>query len=61
MLKDMGFNIATIKEIVESENIEVIKSQFENRSAQIKEEMDDLKKTITSPRRLNENDERGCY
>lgn len=32
-LKDMGFNISTIKEIVESDNIEIIKSQFENRSA----------------------------
>ncbi|MBE7150342.1 MerR family transcriptional regulator [Bacillus mycoides] len=46
VLKDMGFNIATIKELVESENIEVIKSQFENRSAQVKEEMDDLKKQL---------------
>ena len=44
VLKDMGFNIATIKELVESENIEVIKSQFENRSAPIKEEMDNLSK-----------------
>ncbi|PGS26200.1 MerR family transcriptional regulator [Bacillus cereus] len=45
-LKDMGFNIATIKEIVASENMEVIKSQFENRSAQIKDEMDDLQKQL---------------
>ncbi len=42
VLKDMGFNIATIKELVDSENIEVIKSQFENRSAQIKEEDESL-------------------
>ncbi|HDR7517659.1 MerR family transcriptional regulator [Bacillus mobilis] len=45
-LKDMGFNISTIKEIVESENMEVIKSRFENRSAQIKGEMDDLQKQL---------------
>ncbi|MED1411189.1 MULTISPECIES: MerR family transcriptional regulator [Bacillus] len=45
-LKDMGFNIATIKEIVESENIEVIKSQFVNRSAQIKEDMNNLEKQL---------------
>lgn len=38
----MGFNIATIKEIVSSKNMEVIKSQFKNRSAQIKDEMDGL-------------------
>ncbi|MEG7843272.1 MerR family transcriptional regulator [Bacillus mobilis] len=46
MLKDMGFNIATIKEIVASDNMEVIKSQFKNRSAQIKGEMDDLQKQL---------------
>ncbi|TCJ78005.1 UNVERIFIED_ORG: MerR family transcriptional regulator [Bacillus cereus] len=46
MLKDMGFNIATIKEIVASDNMEVIKSQFKNRSAQIKVEMDDLQKQL---------------
>ncbi|UYX54839.1 MerR family transcriptional regulator [Bacillus thuringiensis] len=45
-LKDMGFNIAAIKEIVESENIEVIKSQFVNRSAQIKEDMHNLQKQL---------------
>ncbi len=56
----MGFNIATIKEIIECDNIDGIKEQFLNRSAQIKKDMTNLKKTITSPRRLNENDERGC-
>ena len=55
----MGFNIATIKEIIECDNIDGIKEQFLNRSAQIKEDMTNLK-TITSPRRFNENDERGC-
>ena len=32
----MGFNIATIKEIIECDNIDGIKEQFLNRSAQIK-------------------------
>ncbi|OTX90970.1 hypothetical protein BK730_11150 [Bacillus wiedmannii] len=45
-LKDMGFNISTIKEIVESDNIEIIKSQFENRSAQIKDKMNYLQKQL---------------
>ncbi|SCC29965.1 Uncharacterized protein BC05F1_02619 [Bacillus wiedmannii] len=45
-LKNRGFNISTIKEIVESDNIEIIKSQFENRSAQIKDKMNDLQKQL---------------
>ncbi|WP_306008238.1 MerR family transcriptional regulator [Bacillus sp. MMSF_3353] len=45
-LKDMGFNIATIKEIVESDNIDGIKEQFLNRSAQIKENMNNLQKQL---------------
>ncbi|MGH1297951.1 MerR family transcriptional regulator [Bacillus pretiosus] len=45
-LKDMGFNIATIKEIVESDNIDGIKEQFLNRSAQIKEDMNNLQKQL---------------
>ncbi|KPU52521.1 MerR family transcriptional regulator [Bacillus wiedmannii] len=45
-LKDMGFNIATIKEIVESDNIDGIKEQFLNRSAQIKEDINNLQKQL---------------
>ncbi|WP_226545325.1 MerR family transcriptional regulator [Bacillus thuringiensis] len=46
MLKGMGFNIASIKEIVESDNIDGIKEQFLNRSAQIKEDMNNLQKQL---------------
>ncbi len=45
-LKNMGFNIATIKEIIECNNIDGIKEQFLNRSAQIKEDMTNLKKQL---------------
>ncbi|TKI81052.1 MerR family transcriptional regulator, partial [Bacillus wiedmannii] len=45
-LKDMGFNIATIKEIIECDNIDGIKEQFLNRSAQIKEDMTNLQKQL---------------
>ncbi|MES5846506.1 MULTISPECIES: MerR family transcriptional regulator [unclassified Bacillus cereus group] len=45
-LKNMGFNIATIKEIIECDNIDGIKEQFLNRSAQIKEDMTNLKKQL---------------
>ncbi|PGD98103.1 MerR family transcriptional regulator [Bacillus wiedmannii] len=45
-LKNMGFNIATIKKIIECDNIEGIKEQFLNRSAQIKEDMTNLKKQL---------------
>ncbi|EJS69008.1 MerR family transcriptional regulator [Bacillus cereus] len=46
MLKDMGFNIATIKEIIECDNINSVKEQFQNRCAQIKDEMGDLQKQL---------------
>lgn len=39
ILKAMGFNINTIKEIIECDNIDSIKEQFLNRSVQIKEDM----------------------
>lgn len=45
-LKDMGFNIATIKEIIECDNIDSIKEQFLNRSVQIKEDMTNLQKQL---------------
>ncbi|PES62350.1 MerR family transcriptional regulator [Bacillus cereus] len=45
-LKDMGFNIATIKEIIECDNIDSIKEQFLNRSTQIKEDMNNLQKQL---------------
>lgn len=45
-LKDMGFNIATIKEIIECDNIDSIKEQFLNRSVQIKEDMYNLQKQL---------------
>jgi DNA-binding transcriptional MerR regulator len=45
-LKAMGFNIATIKEIIECDNIDTIKEQFLNRSAQIKEDMNNLQKQL---------------
>ncbi len=50
-LKGMGFNIATIKEIIECDNIDSKKEQFLNRSAQIKEDMNNLQKQL----RLLEN------
>ncbi|MEJ9176833.1 MerR family transcriptional regulator [Bacillus cereus] len=43
-LKAMGFNIATIKEIIECDNIDTIKEKFFNRSAQVKEDMNNLQK-----------------
>lgn len=42
----MGFNIATIKEIIECNNIDSIKEQFLNRSVQIKEDMYNLQKQL---------------
>ncbi|MGE7881568.1 MerR family transcriptional regulator [Bacillus sp. NPDC094077] len=45
-LKDMGFNIATIKEIIECDNIDSIKEQFLIHSAQIKEDMNNLQKQL---------------
>ena len=48
MLKDMGFNIATIKEIIECDNINSVKEQFQNRCAQIKDEMGDLQNNYVS-------------
>ncbi|PGK32811.1 MerR family transcriptional regulator [Bacillus anthracis] len=45
-LKAMGFNIATIKEIIECDNIDGIKEKFLNRSTQIKEDMTNLQKQL---------------
>ncbi|PGC53334.1 MerR family transcriptional regulator [Bacillus toyonensis] len=44
--KDMGFNIATIKKIIECDNMDSIKEQFLNRSTQIKEDMNNLQKQL---------------
>ncbi|PEJ08560.1 MerR family transcriptional regulator [Bacillus toyonensis] len=44
--KDMGFNIATIKKIIECDNMDSIKEQFLNRSTQIKEDMNNLQKQV---------------
>lgn len=45
-LKDMGFRLTTIKEILENNNIEIMTEHFVHRTSQIREEMKALQKQL---------------